>query len=243
MLDQIIAEKWLTAKAVFGIWPANSVNDDDIAIYKDDNRDEILHVQHAMRQQLKKSAKASNLCVSDFIAPRETELKDYIGGFVVTAGLGIEKKLAEYEADHDDYHSILLKALADRLAEAFAERLHELVRTDYWGYETKPYTQEDLIKEKYRGIRPAPGYPANPDHTEKPGLFDILNATELTGVSLTESMAMLPTASVSGWYFAHPESHYFGVGKVQMDQVERLAKAKDIPLEDMQRWLSSNLAD
>ena len=243
MLDQIIAEKWLTAKAVFGIWPANSVNDDDIAIYKDDNRDEILHVQHAMRQQLKKSAKASNLCVSDFIAPRETELKDYIGGFVVTAGLGIEKKLAEYEADHDDYHSILLKALADRLAEAFAERLHELVRTDYWGYETKPYTQEDLIKEKYRGIRPAPGYPANPDHTEKPGLFDILNATELTGVSLTESMAMLPTASVSGWYFAHPESRYFGVGKVQMDQVERLAKAKDIPLEDMQRWLSSNLAD
>jgi 5-methyltetrahydrofolate--homocysteine methyltransferase len=196
-----------------------------------------------MRQQLKKSAKASNLCVSDFIAPRETELKDYIGGFVVTAGLGIEKKLAEYEADHDDYHSILLKALADRLAEAFAERLHELVRTDYWGYETKPYTQEDLIKEKYRGIRPAPGYPANPDHTEKPGLFDILNATELTGVSLTESMAMLPTASVSGWYFAHPESRYFGVGKVQMDQVERLAKAKDIPLEDMQRWLSSNLAD
>ncbi|MGB1104030.1 MAG: methionine synthase [Crocinitomicaceae bacterium] len=243
MLDQIISEKWLTAKASCGIWPANTINDDDIEIYADESRTEVIYTQHGMRQQLKKSAEASNICVADFIAPKSSGLKDYIGGFVVTAGLGIDEKLAEYEADHDDYHSILLKALADRLAEAFAERLHELVRTEYWSYEEKVYSQEDLIKEKYRGIRPAPGYPANPDHTEKPGLFEILNATELTGVSLTESMAMLPTASVSGWYFAHPEARYFGVGKVKMDQVERLAKAKNIPLDEMERWLSSNLAD
>lgn len=243
MLDQIISEKWLTAKASCGIWPANTINDDDIEIYADESRTEVIYTQRGMRQQLKKSAKASNICVADFIAPKSSGLKDYIGGFVVTAGLGIDEKLAEYEADHDDYHSILLKALADRLAEAFAERLHELVRTEYWSYEEKVYSQEDLIKEKYRGTRPAPGYPANPDHTEKPGLFEILNATELTGVSLTESMAMLPTASVSGWYFAHPEARYFGVGKVKMDQVERLAKAKNIPLDEMERWLSSNLAD
>lgn len=243
MLDQIIEEKWLRAKAAFGIFPANTVNDDDIEIYTDESRSKVAHVQFGMRQQLKKSAKANNVCVADFIAPKESGLKDYIGGFVVTAGLGIEKKLAEFEADHDDYHAILLKALADRLAEAFAERLHELVRTTYWGYEEKSYSKNELIKEIYRGIRPAPGYPANPDHTEKPGLFELLNATQLTGVSLTESMAMLPTASVSGWYFAHPEARYFGVGKVKMDQVERLAKAKNMPLEDMERWLSSNLAE
>jgi 5-methyltetrahydrofolate--homocysteine methyltransferase len=243
MLDQIIAEKWLTAKASFGIWPANTINDDDIEIYTDESRSEVVYVQRGMRQQLKKSEKAKNICVADFIAPKDSGLKDYIGGFVVTTGLGIETKLADFEADHDDYHSILLKALADRLAEAFAERLHELVRTTYWGYEEKAYSKAELIKEIYRGIRPAPGYPANPDHTEKPGLFELLNATKLTGVSLTESMAMLPTASVSGWYFAHPEAKYFGVGKVKMDQVERLATAKGIPLDEMKRWLSSNLEE
>ena len=243
MLDQIIAEKWLIAKASVGIWPANTVNDDDIEIYTDESRTTVLHTQFGMRQQLKKAESASNVCVADFIAPKESGFNDYIGGFVVTTGLGIEKKIAEYEADHDDYHSILLKALADRLAEAFAERLHELVRLNYWGYEEKPLDKSDLIQEKYRGIRPAPGYPANPDHTEKPGLFEILDATNLTGVTLTESMAMYPTASVSGWYFAHPEAHYFGVGKISEDQVVRLAEAKGIELERMKQWLSSNMVD
>ncbi len=243
MLDTIIAEKWLTAKAAVGIWPANTVNDDDIEIYTNEERNEVLHTQYGLRQQLKKAAGANNTCVADFIAPKETSLPDYIGGFVVTAGLGIEKQLAEFEKDHNDYKSILLKALADRLAEAFAERLHEIVRQDYWGYEKKNYSKNELVQEKYTGIRPAPGYPANPDHTEKPGLFNILNATDLTGVTLTESMAMLPASSVSGWYFAHPESRYFGVGKIKPDQVERLAEAKGIPLDRMEQWLSSNLAD
>jgi 5-methyltetrahydrofolate--homocysteine methyltransferase len=243
MLDQIIAEKWLIAKASVGIWPANTINDDDIEIYSDETRSNLLYTQRGLRQQLKKADTASNVCLADFIAPKESGFKDYIGGFVVTTGLGIEKKLAEFEADHDDYHSILLKALADRLAEAFAEHLHELVRTDYWGYDQTPLDKTELIQEKYRGIRPAPGYPANPDHTEKPGLFELLNATELTGVSLTESMAMMPASSVSGWYFAHPQAHYFGVGKIKEDQVERLAMAKGISLARMKQWLSSNLED
>lgn len=241
MLDQIIAEKWLIAKAAFGIWPANSVNDDDIEIYSNEDREQVLHTQFGMRQQLHKSAKAKNVCVADFIAPKTSGFNDYVGGFVVTAGIGIEQKLKEFEADHDDYNSILLKALADRLAEAFAERLHERVRQEYWGYEQESLSSEDLIKEKYRGIRPAPGYPANPDHTEKTGLFELLNASELTGVSLTESLAMLPAASVSGWYFAHPESHYFGVGKIKMDQVESLAERKGMDLDLMKKWLSPNL--
>jgi 5-methyltetrahydrofolate--homocysteine methyltransferase len=241
MLDQIIAENWLEARAVIGIWPANTVNDDDIEIYTDESRTQVLHTQFGMRQQLHKSAAAKNVCVSDYIAPKESGVKDYIGGFVVTSGLGIEKKIAEYEKDHDDYHSILLKAVADRLAEAFAERLHERVRQEFWGYESEGLSKEEIIKEKYRGIRPAPGYPANPDHTEKPGLFEILDATKITGVSLTESMAMLPTASVSGWYFAHPDAKYFGVGKIKNDQVESLAKRKDISIPKMERWLGPNL--
>ena len=243
MLDKIIAEKWLTAKASFGIWPANTIDDDDIEIYANNSRTEVIHTQFGMRQQLHKSEKAKNVCVADFIAPKSSGLEDYIGGFVVTAGVGIEKKIKEFENDHDDYNSILLKALADRLAEAFAEKLHELVRQDYWGYETDSLSSEDLIKEKYRGIRPAPGYPANPDHTEKIGLFELLDATNLTGVSLTESLAMLPAASVSGWYFAHPDSHYFGVGKIKMDQVEQLAQRKGMDLETMKKWLSPNLDD
>ncbi|MCG8574301.1 MAG: methionine synthase [Flavobacteriales bacterium] len=242
MLDKIIAENWLEARGVIGIWPANTV-DDDIEIYTDESRSEVLHTQFGIRQQLKKSAKASNVCLSDFVAPKESGLNDYVGGFVVTAGIGIEDKIKEFEADHDDYQSILLKALADRLAEAFAERMHERVRQEFWAYEDTAYSSDDLIKEKYQGIRPAPGYPANPDHTEKPGLFNLLDATKITGVSLTESMAMLPTASVSGWYFAHPDSHYFGVGKIKEDQVERLATAKGIPLERMKQWLSPNLDD
>lgn len=241
MLHRIKSEKWLTAKSSIGIWPANSVDDDTIEIYTDESRQTILHEQFCLRQQLKKSNKAYNHSVADFIAPKNTNIKDFIGGFVVTSGLGIEKQIEIFEADHDHYQSILLKALADRLAEAFAEKMHEILRSELWGYENNILTKAELIKENYIGIRPAPGYPANPDHLEKIGLFEILNATEMTGVSLTESMAMLPTASVSGWYFAHPESHYFGVGKIKEDQIEAIANKKGMPIEKYKKWLSSNL--
>ncbi len=242
MLQKIIDEKWLEARAVIGLFPANSVNDDDIEIYTDESRTEVLSVQHAMRQQLKKSAKANNIALSDFIAPKESGLKDYIGGFVVTTGLGIDEHVKRFEADHDDYNSIMLKALADRLAEAFAERMHERVRKEFWGYAAdEKFDNDALIKEKYQGIRPAPGYPACPDHTEKPDLFRILDATNITGVSLTESLAMFPTASVSGWYFAHPESKYFGVGKIAKDQVESMAKRKEMEFDAMEKWLGPNL--
>jgi 5-methyltetrahydrofolate--homocysteine methyltransferase len=242
MLQQIIDEKWLEARAVIGLFPASTVNDDDIEIYTDETRSKVLSVQHAMRQQLKKSDAADNIALSDFIAPKETGIQDYIGGFVVTTGLGIEEHIARFEADHDDYNSIMIKALADRLAEAFAERMHERVRKEFWGYAAnEKLDNASLIKEKYQGIRPAPGYPACPDHTEKPDLFRILNATAITGVSLTESMAMTPTAAVSGWYFAHPKSKYFGVGKIAKDQVKSLAERKGMPLEDMERWLGPNL--
>lgn len=242
MLQKIIDEKWLEARAVLGLFPANSVNDDDIEIYTDESRTAVLSVQHAMRQQLKKSSKADNIALSDFIAPKESGIKDYIGGFVVTTGLGIDEHVERFEADHDDYNSIMLKALADRLAEAFAERMHERVRKEFWGYAAdEKFDNEALIKEKYQGIRPAPGYPACPDHTEKPDLFRILDATKITGVSLTESMAMTPTAAVSGWYFAHPESKYFGVGKIAKDQVESLAERKGMDFKVMEKWLGSNL--
>ncbi|MDB2697737.1 cobalamin-dependent protein, partial [Crocinitomicaceae bacterium] len=242
MLDQIINEKWLEARAVIGLFPASSVNDDDIEIYTDDTRVEVLTVQRTIRQQLKKSDAADNIALSDFIAPKESGIQDYIGGFVVTTGLGIDEQIARFEADHDDYNSIMLKAIADRFAEAFAERMHERVRKEFWGYAANEKLDNDsLIKEKYQGIRPAPGYPACPDHTEKPDLFRILNATELTGVSLTESMAMTPTAAVSGWYFAHPQSKYFGVGKITKDQVESLAERKGFTVEEMERWLGPNL--
>jgi 5-methyltetrahydrofolate--homocysteine methyltransferase len=242
MLQTIIDEKWLEAKAVIGLFPANSVNDDDIEIYTDESRTEVLSVQHAMRQQLKKSSKADNIALSDFVAPKETGLNDYVGGFIVTTGLGIEEHIARFDADHDDYNSIMLKALADRLAEAFAERMHERVRKEFWGYAAhEKFDNESLIREKYQGIRPAPGYPACPDHTEKPDLFRILNATATTGVSLTESMAMTPTAAVSGWYFAHPASKYFGVGKIAKDQVESLAERKGMSFEEMEKWLGPNL--
>ena len=242
MLDQIINEKWLEARAVIGLFPASSVNDDDIEIYTDDTRVEVLTVQRTIRQQLKKSDAADNIALSDFIAPKESGIQDYIGGFVVTTGLGIDEQIARFEADHDDYNTIMLKAIADRFAEAFAERMHERVRKEFWGYAANEKLDNDsLIKEKYQGIRPAPGYPACPDHTEKPDLFRILNATELTGVSLTESMAMTPTAAVSGWYFAHPQSKYFGVGKITKDQVESLAERKGLTVEEMERWLGPNL--
>ncbi len=237
MLKRIANENWITQKGVIGLFRANSVND-DIEIYGEN--DELLYVQRTLRQQIKKAAKADNLALSDFIAPKSTGVEDYIGGFVVTSGLAIEGKLADFEADHDDYNSIMLKALADRLAEAFAEFLHEKVRKDYWGYAgVEDLDNSALIKEQYKGIRPAPGYPACPDHTEKIGLFELLNATERTGVELTENLAMYPTASVSGWYFANPNAKYFGVGKIQMDQVVDLAQRRNWEVDEVKKALSS----
>ncbi|MCH2223743.1 MAG: cobalamin-dependent protein, partial [Crocinitomicaceae bacterium] len=241
MLEQIQEEKWLEYKGVFGLFPAASV-DDDILIYADENREVILHTQHCMRQQTKKAPGVPNYALSDFIAPLDSDIKDYVGGFVVTSGLGIKLKIDAFEADHDDYNSILLKALADRLAEAFAEYLHERVRKYHWGYvNDESFDNESLIKEKYQGIRPAPGYPACPDHTEKIGLFKLLDATRLTGVSLTDSLAMMPAASVSGWYFGNRKSKYFGVGKIGLDQVESLANRKGVSTQEMEKWLSSNI--
>ncbi len=239
MLTKIIANHWLMAKAVYGIFPANAVGD-DIEIYSDENRTEVLNIQRTLRQQTKKASGLANLALSDFIAPKESENIDYIGGFAVTAGLGIDKHIDKFEKDHDDYNSILLKALADRLAEALAEYLHERIRIDYWGYSKKEkLSNEDLVKEKYTGIRPAPGYPACPDHTEKIGLFNLLNVKENIGISLTESLAMNPAASVSGWYFAHPESKYFGVGKVTEEQIIDLSRRKNTNFRNIEKWYSS----
>ncbi len=239
MLQKIVSEKWLQANAVFGLFPANAIGD-DIEIYTDDSRSKIQAVQYSLRQQTTKAQGVPNIALADFIAPKETNFADYLGAFVVTTGLGLDEKVAEFEKDHDDYSSILLKALGDRLAEAFAEHLHELVRKDYWGYASDENLQnDDLIKEKYRGIRPAPGYPACPDHTEKVTLFEILDATKLSGVSLTESLAMYPTASVSGWYFAHPQAKYFGLGKITNEQVKSIAERKGKSFEEMERWLGS----
>jgi len=239
MLDKLIAEKWLEARAVIGLYPANSIGD-DIEIYTDESRTKVANVQHSLRQQTQKAANVPNLALADFIAPKSTGLSDYIGAFVVTTGIGMDEKVAEFEKDHDDYNSIMIKALGDRLAEAFAEHLHELTRKDFWGYaHDEVLSNDQLIKETYRGIRPAPGYPACPDHTEKEGLFSLLNASEITGVTLTESLAMLPTASVSGWYFGHPEAKYFGLGKITTAQVADLAQRNGRSFEEMDRWLGS----
>ena len=238
MLEQIIREKWLTARGVIGFFPANSV-EDDVELYTDESRGAVLTVFHFLRQQMNKRSDAPNLCLADFIAPKGTGVSDYLGTFAVTAGIGIERKLAEFEADHDDYHAILLKALADRLAESFAERLHERVRKEFWGYAMgENLSNEELIKEEYRGIRPAPGYPACPDHTEKGILWSLIDPIENAGMHLTESFAMLPTAAVSGFYFSHPESHYFGIGKIGRDQVEDYARRKGMTVRETERWLA-----
>ncbi|MEZ4772953.1 MAG: methionine synthase [Bacteroidia bacterium] len=238
MLSRIIEEKWLEAHAVIGLFPANTVNDDDVEVYADESRTTLLTHFYNLRQQGEK-ADVPNTCLSDFIAPKETGLADHIGAFAVTAGIGIEKKLAEFEADHDDYSSIMLKALADRLAEAFAELMHKRVRREFWGYAAdENLSNTDLIKEIYKGIRPAPGYPANPDHTEKVTLFDLLKVEENTGIQLTESLAMFPTSSVSGLYFSHPESRYFAVGKITREQVASYAARKGMEVSRMERWLS-----
>lgn len=241
MLKQIITEKWLTARAVIGFFPANSVGD-DVIVYTDDSRTQTREILHHLRQQNVKAPGRPNYCLSDFIAPADSGITDYLGAFAVTTGIGIESKLEEFELDHDDYSAIMLKALADRLAEAFAEYMHQAVRKDYWGYaRNENYDRDGLINEAYQGIRPAPGYPACPDHTEKAKLFELLDATENTGIKLTESYAMYPASAVSGWYFSHPESQYFNVGKIDRDQLNDYAKRKGLPEEIAERWLSAHL--
>jgi 5-methyltetrahydrofolate--homocysteine methyltransferase len=236
MLKKIIDEKWLTARAVIGFWPANSV-DDDILVYGDKARKFPIHTLHTLRQQMARDAGRANLALSDFIAPVGTP--DYIGGFVVTSGIGEEPHIKAFEEAKDDYSAILLRALADRFAEAFAERMHEKVRRDYWGYAVdEEFSNTDLIAEKYQGIRPAPGYPAQPEHSEKATLFKLLDAEHKIGVRLTESFAMWPGSSVSGFYYSHPESRYFGVGKIERDQVEDYARRKNWTLEEAERWLA-----
>lgn len=238
LLDKVVSENLLIANAVFGIFPANSVGD-DIEVYSDESRKGVLTVLHTLRQQMQKTAGQPNIALADFIAPKESELIDYIGAFAVTAGIGIEKLIEGFEKNHDDYNSIMIKAIADRLAEAFAEHLHELVRKEFWGYSpNENFSNEELIKENYTGIRPAPGYPAQPDHTEKPIIFDLLKVEERVGIKLTESMAMYPTASVSGLYFAHPEAKYFQVGKIDKDQVLDYHRRKGMSVKELERWLS-----
>jgi len=241
MLARIIAEKWLIASAVVALFPANSVGD-DIEIYTDESRSRVATRFHHLRQQMPRPAGKPNYCLADFVAPKASGVKDYLGAFAATSGIGIEARVAEFEARHDDYNAIMLKSLADRLAEAFTEHLHRRVRREFWGYaEDETLDNDALIREEYRGIRPAPGYPACPDHTEKGDLFRLLDAPKL-GITLTESYAMWPAAAVSGFYFSHPESQYFAVGKIGPDQAEDYARRKQLPLSDIEEWLAPVLA-
>jgi len=238
MLRKIVAEKWLKASAVIGFWPAARVGD-DVELTLESGKQTTLHF---LRQQADKPPGRPDFCLADFVAPKDSGKQDWVGGFAVTSGIGIEDKLEEFGKSYDDYSSILLKALADRLAEAFAERLHERVRKEFWGYAAdETLANDELIAEKYRGVRPAPGYPACPDHTEKGTLFALLDATRNTGIELTESFAMYPTAAVSGWYFSHPDSQYFVLGRVTKEQVEDYAKRKGWTLAEAERWLAPNL--
>jgi 5-methyltetrahydrofolate--homocysteine methyltransferase len=244
MLQQIVSEKWLTAKGILGIFPANTINDDDIQVCQA----ELVEVQPTtfltLRQQSQKTAGAPNIALADFIAPKDSGKQDYIGCFCVTTGFGVDEKASEFEKQLDDYNSILVKALGDRLAEAFAEYLHLKVRKEIWGYASdESFSNQDLINEEYKGIRPAPGYPACPDHLEKPTIWKILNVEQEIGVTLTESMAMWPAASVSGYYFANPESKYFGLGKIKEDQIIDYAKRRGISTEIASKWLAPNIAD
>ncbi len=247
LLDKIISARAFTARAVIGFYPANSVGD-DVELYADHSRERILTTFHFLRQQADKSTQRANLpkhnfCLADFIAPRESGVPDYIGAFVVTAGLGGDEFAAALEEAHDDYGAIMSKALADRLAEAFAERIHERVRREFWAYAPdENLSNERLIKEHYRGIRPAPGYPACPDHTEKAQLWQLLDAERATGARLTETYAIWPTASVAGLYFAHPRSRYFGVGRIAQDQIADYAARKGMDIAEAERWLAPNLA-
>ena len=243
MLQQMIAENWVEARAVFGLFPANTVNDDDIEVYADESREKPLMTWHNLRQQMKKPEGRANLCLADFVAPRASGLKDYLGAFVVTTGIGEDERARAFEAAHDDYSAILFKSLCDRLAEAFAEHLHLRVRREFWGYAgEEALANDELIAEKYQGIRPAPGYPACPEHSEKAPLFEVLDATAAIGVELTENFAMWPGAAVSGFYLSHPDSQYFAVAKIERDQVEDYARRKGWDMATAERWLAPNLA-
>ncbi|QDF68111.1 methionine synthase [Shewanella sp. SNU WT4] len=238
MLNTIIQEKWLTAKGVIGLFPANTVNFDDIELYTDDSRTELELTTHHLRMQIERVGN-HNFCLADFVAPKDSGIADYMGGFAVTTGHGIDEHVARFEANHDDYNAIMLKCLADRLAEAFAERMHERVRKEFWGYASdETLDNEALIREKYKGIRPAPGYPACPDHTEKGLLWDLLKPDETINLNITESYAMYPTAAVSGWYFAHPQSRYFGITNIGLDQVADYAKRKGMSVTETEKWLA-----
>ncbi|MBQ0711583.1 MAG: methionine synthase [Porticoccus sp.] len=245
MLKRLVDEKLIKARAVFGLWPANTVNTDDIEVYADESRNHVLSTLHQIRQQTrKKGANDELISLADFIAPKDTGITDYVGAFAVTTGIGVDELAKGYEANGDDYNSIMVKALADRLAEAFAEHLHQRVRKEFWAYANdENLDNESLIKEQYRGIRPAPGYPSCPDHSEKQALFSLLDATNNAQISLTESFAMMPAASVSGWYFSHPQAKYFNTGKIQRDQLESLAERKGVPTEQLERWLRPILED
>jgi 5-methyltetrahydrofolate--homocysteine methyltransferase len=237
MLKKIVDEKWLRAKAVIGLFPAHSVGDDVVV-----DAGGTPTTLHFLRQQADKPVERPDFCLADFIAPKDSGKRDWIGAFAVTAGLGIEPHIERFQADHDDYNAILLKALADRLAETLAERMHQRVRTEFWGYAAdEALDAESLIDEKYRGIRPAPGYPACPEHSEKATLFRLLDATTNADITLTDHMAMYPAASVSGWYFSHPGSQYFVVGRVSKEQAEDYARRKGVSLQQAERWLASNL--
>jgi 5-methyltetrahydrofolate--homocysteine methyltransferase len=244
LLERIVADGRLRANAVIGFWPASSANSDDIVVWGDEERHEALATFRTLRQQMAKPDNRPNVALADFVAPVETGLADYVGAFAVTTGHGLDEIVAEFEAANDDYSAILAKALADRLAEAFAERLHERVRRELWGYApNEALSNTDLIAERYQGIRPAPGYPACPDHTEKGTLFELLGAESRAGIRLTESFAMWPGASVSGYYLWNPASHYFGVGRIGRDQLADYAARKGVPLAEAERWLAPNLAD
>jgi 5-methyltetrahydrofolate--homocysteine methyltransferase len=243
MLKQIINDKWLTANAVYGLFPANTINSDDIEIYSDESRSELAMTWHNLRQQTKKPGSIPNFCLADYIAPKDSGVADYIGGFAVTTGLGIDAHVAQFEAQNDDYSAIMLKSLADRLAEAFAELLHKKIRQEFWCYAAdEALDNEALIAEKYRGIRPAPGYPACPEHSEKGPLFALLDAPNRAGITITDSFAMLPTAAVSGFYFSHPEAKYFATGKIERDQVASYAERKGWDIEKAERWLAPVLS-
>ncbi|MGH2718096.1 MAG: vitamin B12 dependent-methionine synthase activation domain-containing protein, partial [Actinomycetota bacterium] len=242
MLDCVIEERWLTANGVIGMFPA-AAEGDDLVVYADERRATELARLHHLRQQSEHTDGIPNKCLSDFVAPASTGVGDYVGGFAVTAGLGAPERVAAMKKANDDYGAIMLEALADRLAEAFAERLHQRVRKEFWGYDPDESVDLDgLVKERYRGIRPAPGYPACPDHTEKAALWQLLDAEANTGAQLTDSYAMWPGASVSGWYFSHPDSQYFTLGRVNRDQVADYAERKGWTLTETERWLSPNLA-
>jgi len=244
LLQDIVTHKKLSAKAVLGIFPANTVDDTLIELYQDESRKTKIGQFVSLRQQTPKGVGKSNLGLSDYIAPKETGLTDYVGCFAVSTGFGVEKLTAAYEKNYDDFNSIMVKALADRLAEALAEYLHYKVRTDYWGYEAgETLDNNALIKEKYCGIRPAPGYPACPDHTEKSSIWKLLDVEKNCGITLTESLAMWPTSAVSGYYFAHPKAKYFGLGKIKEDQLKAFASYKNMSLDDAKKWLHPNLAD